>query len=301
MRKRAVIGLGTTAVALLAASRLRKALGGVAAETGTFTNGMEYARWGDGSKSVLWIPGGPGSDVPRGVMGAMSGAQFRAFVEQDYTVWLVTRRRGMPSGHTVSDMADDYARLIADQFGGRVDVVVGVSYGGMIAQYLAADHPDCFGDIVIALAAHSITDWGRDVDSRWAQARAQGRDAQAAVVMAEYIFPEVGQQRQRQLAGALLRLTVGDEQVPAGDLVVEAAAENAFQAHDILPQISRPVLLISAEKDLFFTPEIVDETVALIPDCTLIRYEGIGHMKAATSGRLARDVLDYVQLSTAHA
>lgn len=297
MRKRAVIGLGTAAVAILATTRIRKALGGIATQAGTFPNGMEYARWGDGSKHLLWIPGGPGSDVPHGLMKALSGSQFRDFVQDGYTVWLVTRRRNMPHGHTVSDMADDYARLIAEQFGGRVDVVVGLSYGGMIAQYLAADHPNCFGHIVFALAGHSITDWGRDVDSRWAQARAQGRDDEAAVVMAEYVFPEVGQRRQRQLAGRLLRLTVGAEQVPAGDLLVEAEAERNFNAREKLPQISRPVLLIHAGEDLFFTPEIVAETVALIPDCTSIRYKGMGHMKAATSGRLARDIIDYVQRS----
>ena len=110
-------------------------------DNGTFANGMEYARWGDGPRTALWIPGGPGSGVPAGSSAAMQGMQFKALIEAGFTVWQVTRRRNMPTGHSVADMADDYAQLIADQFGGRVEVVVGISYGGMIAQYLAANHP----------------------------------------------------------------------------------------------------------------------------------------------------------------
>lgn len=53
-------------------------------------------------------------------------------------------------------------------------------------------------------------------------------------------------------------------------------------------------MLLTAEEDLFFTPEIVEETVWLIPDCTLVRYPGKGHMRAAMSAQLIRDVMEYV-------
>jgi hypothetical protein len=35
----------------------------------------------------------------------------------------------MPKGHTVADMADDYAGLIADEFDGKVDLMVGRTIG----------------------------------------------------------------------------------------------------------------------------------------------------------------------------
>jgi pimeloyl-ACP methyl ester carboxylesterase len=37
-------------------------------------------------------------------------------------------------------MADDYGGVISEVFDGRIDLVVGESYGGMVAQYLAARH-----------------------------------------------------------------------------------------------------------------------------------------------------------------
>ena len=112
---------------------------------GTFPNGMDYLSWGNGSKTLLFIQGGPGSTVPRGMLRRMFRRQFDAFLHAGYAVWVVTRRRGMPPEHSIPDMAEDYARLIAEEFRGRVDVVVAESFGGMIGQYLAARHPDSFG------------------------------------------------------------------------------------------------------------------------------------------------------------
>jgi pimeloyl-ACP methyl ester carboxylesterase len=59
--------------------------------------------------------------------------RFRLYVAAGFTVWILTRRRHMPAGHSAADMADDVAQAIAD-LGRRVDLVVGESYGGMIAQ-----------------------------------------------------------------------------------------------------------------------------------------------------------------------
>ena len=297
MRKRTVIvGIGTTALAAWGVARAKRLLGGhTPDETGRFPSGMEYARWGDGPKKVLWIPGGPGGDVPRGTFGAFQGRQFRALVGAGFSVWYVTRRRNMPVGHSVADMADDYAALIRDHLGGRVDVVVGVSYGGLIAQYIAAEHPATAERVVLALAAATITPWARDVDRRMAVARAEGRMDDAALAMSEYLFPNPGQSRQRRLVAPLMRGTFSDEQVPSGDLLVEADAEVAFDARAVLPQIELPVLVVSAQEDLFFPREVVQETVDLIPDCTWIEYEGIGHIRAVGSGRLAEDIAAFAQ------
>lgn len=262
---------------------------------GRFDNGMEYARWGDRPRHVLWIPGGPGSDAPHGAMARIEATPFQALLDADYSVWQVTRRRNMPPGHTVEDMANDYAQVIAEEFGGRVDVVVGLSYGGMIAQYLAARHPERVGRIVLALSAARISDWGRDVDRRWAAERAAGNSSHAGLVMAEYVFPKPDQQRQRQLVGPLFGGMFNDSDIPADDLLIEAEAELAFDARDILPDIEVPVLLVAAEHDLFFTPDIITETAELIPDCTVAQLDGVGHIRGAMGSRLAHEIVQWLE------
>ena len=294
MRRCPVALLGVTAglgVAVVGWSRLR----GTHPEprVGRFGNDVEYASWGDGPKTMLWLQGGPGSDIPRGAFGRLAASQFQPFLDQGYTVWSLTRRRNMPSGHTIADMADDVAHVIEEEFG-RVDLVVGISYGSLIAQYLAARHPDRVAGVVLALSGVRVSDWGGDVDRRWAEARAAGQLDEAGAVFLEYMLAGGRWRGLRQRVGPLLGRMFRSGETPAEDLRVEADAEVAFDSRDVLPHIRVPVLLLVAEKDRFFPTEIAAETEALIPDITVVRYPGKGHVGAAMSGQIPRDVLAWV-------
>ena len=135
--------------------------------TGAFPNSMEYLTVGDGPRRLLVLPGGPGSSVPSGLMRRARLRWCAPFIASGYTVWLVTRRRHMPAGHGVADIADDYAGLIAEEFGGSVHLVVGESYGGMIAQHLAATHPSCVSQVALVVTGCEVNAWGKAVDRGW--------------------------------------------------------------------------------------------------------------------------------------
>lgn len=295
VRRGAVALLGTTAalaVVVVGWNRLRGAH--LEPRVGHFANEVEYASWGDGPKTMLWLQGGPGSDIPRGAFGWLAASQFRPFLDQGYTVWSLTRRRNMPLGHTIADMADDVADVIVEKFG-RVDLVVGISYGSLIAQYLAARHEDRVAQVVLALSGVRVSVWGGDVDRRWAEARAAGQLGEAGAVFLEYLLAGERWRSLRERLGPFVGRMFSSEETPAEDLRVEADAEVAFDSHDVLPHIHVPVLLLVAEHDRFFPTWIAAETQALIPDCTVVRYPGKGHVGAAMSGRIPRDVLAWLE------
>jgi pimeloyl-ACP methyl ester carboxylesterase len=266
-----------------------------AARRGTFRSGMDYLGWGSGPKTMLFIQGGPGSAVPRGLMRRMFRHQFEPYLAAGYAVWIVTRRRNMPAGHTMADMADDYARMIDEEFGGRVDLVVAESFGGMVGQYLAAQHPDSFGRIALVITAAELSDWGKDIDSRMAEALASGKPARAGTVLAEYLLQGSRTRWLRRVLGPLVGggLSTGPD-YPPGDLLTEARAERTFNSRAVLPEIRGPVLLICGGSDRFFPADIARETARLIPDCTLVCYQGQGHLRVGSSSRVARDVLAFV-------
>ena len=265
--------------------------------TGMFSNTMACGRWGDGPKTLLLIPGGPGNDAPAGTTLKMMGRPLRPLIEHGYTLWMVTRRRGMPQGHTAEDMAADYADLIATEFDGKVDLVVGISFGGMIGQYLAANHPDRFDHIALVGAAYTVNDQGRQLDYDWATARSQGDWTKAGrLIMGtmlsdswlRWTTPALG-----TLMGLMTRSHLHDQF--ASDVMIEADAEVAFDTRTVLPHIETPVLLIGGDKDYYFPLPLVQETARLIPDCTLTIYEGKGHLGACMSRQLAPDILDFIR------
>ncbi|WP_193311506.1 alpha/beta fold hydrolase [Georgenia satyanarayanai] len=295
MGRRLAIGAALAAVAGGVVVAARPSRPPLPHRTGTSAGGMEYLVLGDGPRSLLSIPGGPGSDLPTGLLGRLSEREARPYVDAGYAVWTVTRPRDMPAGHTVADMGDDYARFVREEMGGAVDVVLGQSYGGMVALHLAAAHPDVVGAVVLAGAAARVEEWGTDVDARWARLRAEGRHEEAGAVFLEYFLPGPRHAGVRRALGPLTGRLFAGSATPPGDLLVEADAERAFDARDVLAQITAPVLLLAGEEDRFFSLDTVRETAAWIPDSTLVTYPGRGHVATISSSDVPRDVLSWLE------
>ena len=259
---------------------------------------MDYLTWGAGPKTLLYIQGGPGSVVPKGMFLRLTRRLLDPYVKAGYAVWVVTRRRHMPAEHTIADMADDYAQVIRQEFGGRADLVVGESYGGLIAQYLAACHPGSFGHMALVVTGAEVNDWGKDVDSRYGAAAARGDRGGAGTVFAEYLLPATSMRWVRRLIGPVIgrSLFAGRLDCPPDDILVESRAEEAFDSRAVLPRIQAPILLICGDRDRFFPRDVVEETAKLIPACTLLWYKG-SHLRAGSSSRVAYDVLAFVHRS----
>lgn len=262
---------------------------------GRFSNGMDHASWGTGPRTLLFIGGGPGSSVPAGRWLRASQRWFEPFTAAGYTVWHVTRRRHMPVGHTIADMADEYGHVVADALGGRADLVVGVSFGGMVAQLLAARHGQRVGRVAIVAAAAEVSAWGKGVDARLADAVRRGDAAGTGAAFAEYVLPGERGRWVRRLAGPLIgRGLLSGKRYPPSDLVVELEAELAFDARPALPGIGVPVVLLNGDRDRFYPPQVVAETVDLIPGCAVVGYPGRGHMWVASTKRVPAEVLAFV-------
>jgi pimeloyl-ACP methyl ester carboxylesterase len=232
----------------------------------------------------------------RGMPLRMVRRMLDQYAKAGYAVWVVTRRRHMPAGHTIAGMADDYAQVINQEFGGRVDLVVGESYGGLIGQYLAACHPGRFGHMALVGAGLAeVPGWAADVDSRWGAALARGDTAGAGTVaVAEYLLPAKPVRWLRLLIGPIFgRFMFAGFDCPPGDILVESQAEAAFDSRAVLPRINAPVLLICGDRDRFIPTDAAEETAKLIPGCTLIWHKG-GHLRVGSSRRVAQDVLAFV-------
>lgn len=264
--------------------------------TGSFPNGMGYARLGTGPKTLLWL-GGPFLGAPGGPYLALMAFMLRPFVAEGYSVWIVSQRPNMAVGYTVADMAEDYAGVMAGEFGGKVDLVIGDSTGGMIGFCLAARHAGLFGHIAIGVAGYTMTEQGKVANRDSARLLSEGRKTEAATVLGKHLYPgmrHIPAPVGRVIAAITARLSYAAPYIP-GDVTIVADAVNAFDGREILPEISVPVLLVGGDRDRWFAREVYEETARLIPDCTLKLYPGKDHLGAMFSRRFPQDVLDFVR------
>ena len=260
--------------------------------TGSFSNGIAYEAFGSGPRTLVFLPGGPG--VVRMAWSRIAQTLLEPLAAGGCTVWRLTRRRGMPVGHTVADMADDVAQVIDEAFDGHVDAVVGLSLGGVIAQFLAARHPGAVGRVVLVSSAAAPTVRAVESTRRYGEALGHGRFTEAGAVALEDAIPGVWFGPVRRLLGVLMGRMLASSGNTLPDVLVETVAVMDVDTRPFLPQITAPVLVIVGDKDSDFAAEIVDETVGLIPDCTLIRYQGRGHGGTAWDERTPRYILDFI-------
>jgi pimeloyl-ACP methyl ester carboxylesterase len=259
---------------------------------GTFANGVPYVRFGSGPKTMLFLAGGPGNTVPSGLGAAGFVRGMRAFTD-DYTIVLVTRRSGLPDGYTTEDMAEDYVDIIRGGFGGHVDLVMGASYGGLIAQYLAANHPGLFDRLVIVMSGPVVSDAAIRLDMRYADLINRHRDREAMAVRGEAAFTGLARALMSGilwLAGTRLLGTVDD--TFRRDVLIEALAEADHDSWDVLDRIAVPTLVVGSTGDFAFPAATVEEMAHRIPGAKLKLYHG-GHTAAFLDKRFAADVREF--------
>ncbi len=262
---------------------------------GTTADRMEYVTWGDGRRTLLFLQGSPTSSVPSGVWASMRQRYFRPYLEAGYAVWIVTRPRGMPRGHSVADLADDYAGFIGEHLGGRVDLLLGESFGGMVAQYLAGLRPSAVGHLAMVASGFEVSEWTKGVDRRLAAAVERRDRTSAGAAFAEYLLPSPSLERLRRLGGPLMaKPLLASPHYPPEDVVVEMEAEVACDTRPVLPRIEAPTVLVAGGRDRIFTRDIVEETAALIDGCRVVWIPGKGHVATCTSAKVAGEVLDFV-------
>ena len=186
------------------------------------------------------------------------------------------RRKQLPRGMTMADMATEHAEAIRALDRGPVDVA-GMSTGGSIAQQLAADHPDLVDRLVLLSTACRIGPDGRALQRRIAARVRAGARRQAMALMTTGIVPA---RRGQTAAAAVVRMAPSRLLPSADDLADMAVTIEAEDTFDLAhcPTIRAPTLILAGSRDHWYSPELFAETARLIPGSRLRVFEGRGHV-----------------------
>lgn len=263
-------------------------------ETGFFEDGLPYARIGNKPNILVNIEALSFKNEPP------SGFALKQFIKgsstftDEYSVYLISRKQNLPKDYLFDKMADDYAKLIRREFKGPVDVM-GVSTGGQIAQYLAADHPDVIRKLVIISAAYRLSEKGVEIERKSEEYFMQQKYGKAFAAILDFIF---NSKFMRSIAKFFTRLIgkkiIGKIEYP-NDFLNEIRGDREMNFNDRLSEIKVPTLVMSGELDIGYTADDVRMTAEGIPNAKLILYKGYGHgLIMANRKQLQKDILEFL-------
>lgn len=233
---------------------------------------MDYIRFGTGARPLVMIPGvGDGLKTVRGM--ALPFALLYRSLTKDFTVYVFSRSRELAPGTTTRDMAADLSEAM-ETLGLRGAALVGVSQGGMIAQWLAVDHPDMVKKLVLTVTLCRPNKTAGFVIGRWLDMARRGDYAAIMLDTAERSYSEKRLRRER-LAYRLL----GGVGKPKSfeRFMIQAESCLTHDAYDALERVKCPTLVIGGEDDRIVTGNASREIAGRIPGSTLVMYEGLGH------------------------
>ena len=239
----------------------------------TLKNGrMDYIRFGKGARVLVMLPGlGDGLRTVKGTALPMA-LLYRRFAKK-YTVYAVSRREPLTAGMTTRDMAAEQAQAMEALGIDRTDIL-GVSMGGMIAQWLAIDHPHRVGKLILTVTCAAQNPVLRESIREWIDLAKAGDHAGFMDSNLRRIYSERYYRRNKwmtPLIGALTKPKSYDR------FFIQAEACLTHDARAELGKIQAQTLVIGGEKDLALGGEASKVLAAHIPGAELKMYPQWGH------------------------
>ncbi len=247
---------------------------------------IDTIRFGTGSKHLIMIQG----LNTNGIRGAgLSLAWMYRMFARDYTVYLFDRRPKIPEGMTLREMAGDVAEAM-DTLGIRNADVLGVSQGGMIAEYLAIDRPDLVSRLVLAVTLSRNNATVRSVIETWIALTEQKDWKQLVTDMAEKMYSENYLKRYRPMLPLLISLQKPKDPQRFINLAKACLTCNAYAE---LSRILCPVFVIGGGRDKIVTGAASEE-IARKLNCEYYLYDALGHAAYEEAADFNQRVYDFL-------
>lgn len=230
---------------------------------------IDYAVFGCGKKPLVIIPGLSLRDVKGAGLGlAISHRHFA----RDFRVYVLDKKNDVPEGYTVKDIADDTVAAMRNLGIERADVY-GVSLGGMVAQYIAAYHPDAVDRLVLAVTTSRQNDTVKRVVGGWISSAERG---DYRFIVDEMLGELYSENYARRYGWIIPLLANYFRPKNMARFINLAKACLTCDIYDKLDLIKAKTLVLGGDKDLIVSGEASREIADRL-GCEIYMYEDLGH------------------------
>ena len=254
---------------------------------------MNYISFGSGNKNLVMIPGL--GDALKTVKGSavVFATAYRKFAK-DYKVYIFSRKNQIEEGYSTRDMARDEAEAMKI-LGISKASVMGVSQGGMIAQYIAIDYPEMVEKLILAVTLSKPNETVQSVISNWNAMAELGDYKNIIIDTAEKSYSENRLKKYRLLYPILCRVGKPKD---FSKFIIQANACIHHNAYQELNKINCPTLVIGGDSDKVVGKESSIEIAERIHDSKLILYHGLGHATFEEAKDFNSRVLQFLSSDT---
>lgn len=246
---------------------------------------MDYITFGDGERPMVLIPGLSFKTVRK--FGETFAFLYRIFAKE-YTVYAFDRKREVPIGYTIRQMADDLAEVME-----KLEIsdanVLGISQGGMIAQNLAIHYPHLVGKLALGVTMSRLNDTARKVISDWICYAVNNDYDGITQNMLEVVYSEPYVKRFGKYFPVVSRFGKPKDMHRFAVLARACLTCNTYQE---LEKIQCPVFVIGGKNDLVLSGEASEE-IAKKLGCEIHMYDDLGHSAYEEAPDFNRRVLEF--------
>ncbi|MDB0439639.1 alpha/beta fold hydrolase [Clostridioides difficile] len=233
---------------------------------------MDYISFGNGDNILIMLPGlGDGlTTVKR--MAIVMAMTYRMYAK-DYKVYVFSRKNQLYKGYSTRDMAKDQAKAMK-LLGINKAKILGISQGGMIAQYLAIDYPDLVEKLILAVTLSKQNKNIQEVVRNWIVLAEQENYKQLMIDTAEKSYSDNYLKKYRLFYPLLGKVGKPKD---FSRFLIQATSCIQHDAYMELDNIICPTLVIGGANDKIVGATSSAELADKIKDSELFIYKDFGH------------------------
>ena len=250
----------------------------------------DYISFGKGSKNLIIIPGvGDGFKTVKGLAIPFS-IMYKMFAK-NFKVYVFSRRNVIPKDFSTEDMANDIINHMEKLNIDKADIV-GVSQGGMIAQYIAINVPEKVNKLVLAVTLSRPNEILEESINGWIE-KAKNKDYKGIMIdTAEKSYTGKYLEKNRKLYKLLGML---GKNATYERFIIQAQACLKHNTYNYLEKIKCPTLIIGARKDKALGIIGSEELAEKISNSEIYIYEEYSHGVYEQAKDFNDRVLEYLK------
>ena len=233
---------------------------------------MDYVTFGKGKDPLVIIPGlGDGLQTVKGKAQLFS-LSYRLLAKH-YKIYVFSRINELRQGYTTRDMAADLAEAM-ETLNLDTAYIMGISQGGMIAQWLAVDFPERVQRLILAVTTAKPSQLVKERIEHWQKLSQYGTFRDLMLDIAKHSYTQKSYQKWRFLSNIMGRLgRIKDKK----RIAIQSQSCLTHNSLEILKDIHCPTFVLGALEDDMIGVNGSKELAKAISGCQLLILKHSGH------------------------